>query len=142
MEDLAWLRDEVNEPLGFLPAPEQRPVAGTGWKMLALVAPALVAVAMAAFTIGRYDARPPAEWLATRSEAPPAPARAAAPPSQEPVAADRPAQPPIAAADQLQTASGVKVTQQGGGAAPVPLIIDVQQALAAARARAALGAQR
>jgi hypothetical protein len=31
MEDLAWLRDEVNEPLGFLPGPEQRPVAGTGW---------------------------------------------------------------------------------------------------------------
>ena len=58
------------------------------------------------------------------------------------VAADRPAQPPIAAADQLQAASGVKVTQQGGGAAPMPLIIDVQQALAAARARAALGAQR
>ena len=141
MEDLAWLRDEVNEPLGFLPGPEQRPDAGTGWKMLALVAPALVAVAMAAFTFGRYDARPPEEWLAARTEAPPAPARVQPASSQEPIQADRPAQPPIAAADQLQAAGGAKVTQQNG-AAPMPLIIDVQQALAAARARAASGAQR
>jgi hypothetical protein len=141
MEDLAWLRDEVNEPLGFLPGPEQRPVGGTGWKMLPLVVPALVAVAMAAFTFGRYDAPSRAEWLAARTEAPPAPARPQPASPQEPIAVDKPAQPPIATADQLQTASGARVTQQGGGA-PVPLIIDVQQALAAARARAASDAQR
>jgi hypothetical protein len=141
MEDLAWLRDEVNEPLGFFPVPEQRPVVGAGWKVLPLVVPALVAVAMAAFTYGRYDASRSLESLAARTEPPPAPARAEPTRSQEPVAVDKLAPTPIATADQVEAAS-VKVMPQGGGAAPTPLIIDVQQALAAARARARPVVQR
>lgn len=141
MEDLAWLRDEVNEPLGLLPGPEQRPAAGTGWKMLPLVAPALVAVAMAAFTLGRHDAASRAGSLAARTETRAA-ARSEPTPSREPVAVDKPALPPIATADQVETASGVKVARPGGAAAPIPLIIDVQQALAAVKAKAAPDAQR
>lgn len=140
MEDLAWLRDEVNEPLGLLPGPDQRPAAGATWKMLPLVAPALVAVAMAAFTLGRHDAASHAGSLAARTETP-GPAHSEPTPSQEPVVVDKPVPPPIATADQVEAASGVKVARPGGAAAPIPLIIDVQQTLAAAK-KAARDAQR
>ncbi len=138
MEDLALLRDEVNEPL--LPGPDERPVAGRGWKFLPVAAPAVVALAMAAFTFARHDAPPRADSLAARTEAPPATARADQPPAQGSGALDNPA--PIATADQVEAASGVKITRQGGAALPIPLIIDVQQALAAQKAKAAPVVQR
>lgn len=136
MEDLAPLRDEVNEPLGLLPGPDQRAVARTGWKMRLLAAPAAVAVAMAAFTFGLRDAKPRGDWFAARTEAPPSPVRAE-PPSPGSTGVENPAPPPISAADQNEAVSRVKVTRQGDASAPIPLIIDVQQALAAAKAKAA-----
>jgi hypothetical protein len=142
MEDLVWLRDEVNEPLGLLPSSEQRLTAGMGRMILPVAAPAVVAVAMAAFTFASHDAPSRAESLAAKTEAPPAAARAEPPPPRGPGAVDKPAAPPIATADQIEAASGVKVTRPGGPAAPIPLIIDVQQALAAAKAKAAPGVQR
>ena len=136
MEDLAPLRDEVNEPLGLLPGPDRRAVARTGWKMLPLAAPAAVAIAMAAFTFGLRGAQPRGDWFAARTEAPPAPVRAE-PPSPGSAGVDSPARPPISTADQNEAASSVKDTRQGDASAPIPLIIDVQQALAAAKAKAA-----
>src|SRR5271157_848472 len=137
MEDLAPLRDEGNEPLGLLPGLGPRPVARKGWMILPLAAPAAVAVAMAAFTFGRHDAEPRGEWLAARTEAPAAPLRAEPTPAPSSAGVDTPALPPIATADQVEAASGVKVTRGGGASAPAALIIDVQQALAAAKAKAA-----
>ena len=142
MEELAWLRDEVNEPLGLLPGLGPRPVARKGWIILPLAAPAAVAVAMAAFTFGRHDAEPRGEWLAARTVAPAAPLRAEPTPTPSSAGVDTPALPPIATADQVEAASGVKVTRGGGASAPAALIIDVQQALAAAKAKAAPVVQR
>ncbi len=142
MEDLAPLRDEGNEPLGLLPGLGPRPVARKGWMILPLAAPAAVAVAMAAFTFGRHDAEPRGEWLAARTEAPAAPLRAEPTPAPSSAGVDTPALPPIATADQVEAASGVKVTRGGGASAPAALIIDVQQALAAAKAKAAPVVQR
>ena len=55
--------------VGRLPGPDERPVAGTGWKFLPVAAPAVVALAMAAFTFARHDAPPRAESLAARTRA-------------------------------------------------------------------------
>jgi hypothetical protein len=138
VEELAWLRDEVNEPLGLLPGPDPRAGATMGWTILSIAAPVLVAVAMAAFTFGRQDAQPRGQSFTARTEAAPtAPVRAEPPPSPASASADNAALPPVATADQVEAASGVKVTRQGGATAPAPLIIDVQQALAAANAKAA-----
>lgn len=139
MEDLAVWRDEVNEPLGLLAGADPRRAGRIGWKIMPIAAPAVVAVAMVAFSFGHRDEPPRAEPRALRIEAPPAPARAEPPPS---AGANGPTLPPSALADLIEAKSGVKVTRQGGGAsAPTPLIIDVQQALAAAR-KAAPGIQR
>ena len=110
-----------------------------GWTILPIAAPVLVAVAMAAFTFGRHDAQPRGQSFTAGTEAAPAaPVRAEAPPpSPASASADNAAPPPVATADQVEAASGVKVTRQGGATAPAPLIIDVQQALAAAKAKAA-----
>ena len=138
MEELPWLRDEVNEPLGLLPGPDQRAGVTMGWTILPIAAPVLVAVAMAAFTFGRHDAQPRGRSFMARTEAATAaPLRAKPPPSPASASADNAALPPAATADQIEAASGVKVTRQGGATAPAPLIIDVQQALAAAKAKAA-----
>ena len=133
------MRDEVNEPLGLLPGSDPGAGATMGWTILPIAAPVLVAVAMAAFTFGRHDAQPRGQSFAARTEAAPAaPVRAEPPPpSPASASADYAALPPVAAADQVEAASGVKVTRQGGATAPAPLIIDVQQALAAAKANAA-----
>ncbi|HKN30355.1 MAG TPA: hypothetical protein VJY34_21735 [Roseiarcus sp.] len=119
MEDLAPLRDEGNEPLGLLPGLGPRPVARKGWMILPLAAPAAVAVAMAAFTFGRHDAEPRGEWLAARTEAPAAPLRAEPTPAPSSAGVDTPALPPIATADQVEAASGVKVTR-GAARARLP----------------------
>jgi hypothetical protein len=142
MEDLAVWRDEVNEPLGLLPGADPRRARRIGGKIMPIAAPAVVAVAMVVFTFGHRDEPPRAAPLALRTEAPPAPARAEALPSPGSAGANGPTLPPSALADQIEAKSGVRVTRQGGGAsAPTPLIIDVQQALAAAR-KAAAGVQR
>jgi hypothetical protein len=133
------LRDEVYEPLGLAPSPTARGAAG---RLRGKGFP--VAIAALAFVAGVV-----------------APARRDAPPQGEPVAAAKPetartAQPPpapfadvgglpplsgIASADQVEQASGVKVTRKGGAGPPAALIIDVQRALALAKLKAALDAQ-
>jgi hypothetical protein len=135
VEDLVLWRDEVNEPLGLLPGPDPRRAGRIGPKIMPIAAPAVVAVAMVAFTFGQRAEPPRTEPLALRTEAPPAaPARAESPPSPGSAEANNPTLPPSAAVDRIEAKSGVKVTRQGGGAsAPIPLIIDVQQALAAAK---------
>ncbi len=142
MEDLVLWRDEVNEPLGLLPGPGPRRAGRIGPKIMPIAAPAVVAVAMVAFTFGQRAEPPRTEPLALTTEAPPAPARAESPPSPGSAEAINPTLPPPAAVDRIEAKSGVKVTRQGGGAsAPIPLIIDVQQALAATK-KATPGVQR
>jgi hypothetical protein len=128
------LRDEVNEPLGVWPVQQSRS-SGAGWTLLAVVAPAVAAVAMAAFTFGGYDARRRA--LAAEAEARLAPMRADPSPPAQSKPVERPAGPPIAAADRIDAPTGAKVTPNGVANTPTPLIIDVQQALAAQKARSA-----
>jgi hypothetical protein len=134
------LRDEVYEPLGLAPSPTARGAAG---RLRGKGFP--VAIAALAFVAGVV-----------------APARRDAPLQGEPVAAAKPqtaAQPAesppapsanvgglpplsgIASADQVEQASGVKVTRKGGAGPPAALIIDVQRALALAKLKAALDAQ-
>jgi hypothetical protein len=122
------LHDEVNEPLGMWPDPKPRPPTNAQWVMLAFVAPAAVAVAMGAFMLGRQDARPSGRELAAVPAAPHA--------ERPPVAVrrDPPPEPQAAApADPSQAAGAVKTGRTGTGQ-PLPLIIDVQQALATQRA--------
>ena len=80
--------------------------------------------------------------LATEAQAQPAPVRAEPPAPAQSATAAAPAVPPIATADQVEAASGVKVTRNGAAGPPTPLIIDVQQALAAERAKAAAAVPR
>ena len=143
MNDLALWRDEVNEPLGLLPGPDARAIARTRWAILPVAAPAIVAVAMAAFTFGHHKALQRGEAIAARTEAPPpAPVQVESPQPTGSVVADKAAPPPIATADRVEAASGVKVGRTGAAAAPIPLIIDVQQALADQKAKAAPVVQR
>jgi hypothetical protein len=128
------LRDEVNEPLGLWPGPQPRPAGGSALTTISLAAPLVVGVAMAAFTLGRHEALPPGGPLAMEAPAPPAPARVDPPPVRaEPQSAPKPADPPVAAAEAV--AHGANIARSGAGA-PTPLIIDVQQALAAQKAKA------
>ena len=90
---------------------------------------------MAAFTFGGHGARPPGRSLPTEAQAQPAPVRAEPAPAQSATTVG-PAAPPIATANQLEAASGVKVSRNGPAGPPTPLIIDVQQVLAE-RAKAA-----
>ncbi len=134
VQRISALYDEVNEPLGLWLGPQPRPVERRGWTIPVLAAPVLVAAAMAAYTFSRQDFRAGAGRLAMEAPAPPpAPVRAAAPSTPRAAA---PADPPVAAVDPVEDSRSAKGTANGAGA-PVPLIIDVQQALAAQRAKAA-----
>ncbi len=145
------MRDEVNEPLGFplrpIAHPAERrsrgavlPVATAGLALavsglsLALrVAPMIRAPVAVASAVAASPAQTPAAPVAQP------PAKPAAPPQTDP-AANPPLEPPIALADPVDAASGVKVARKAVIGAP--LIIDVQQALAEAKLRAALEARR
>ena len=103
---------------------------------MAVTAPALAGIAALAAAIGlialaRRDYPLGGEPFAvTKVEVAPTPA----PPQPAPREASKSVQeavaPAIASADQVEAASGVKVTRAGGGGAPNALIIDVPQALA------------
>ena len=135
------MRDEVNEPLGIWPA-QQPPSSGAGWTLPVLVAPVIVAVAMAAFTFGGYDARQRAEALAQKVEARPAPIVAYASPPAQPKPVADPIVPRDASSDKVNAASGVRITPNDAAGPPTPLIIDVQKALAAQQAHSAWIAPR
>src|SRR5271166_219731 len=146
------MRDEVNEPLGFplrpIAHPAERrsrgavlPVAAAGLALavsglsLALrVAPMIRAPVAVASAVAASPAQTPAPVAQP-------PAKPATPPQTDP-AANPPLEPPIALADPVDAASGVKVARKAVIGAAAPLIIDVQQALAEAKLKAALEARR
>lgn len=146
------MRDEVNEPLGFplrpIAHPAERrsrgavlPVAAAGLALavsglsLALrVAPMIRAPVAVASAVAASPAQTPAPVAQP-------PAKPAAPAQTDP-AANPPLERPIASADPVEAASGVKVARKAVIGAAAPLIIDVQQALAEAKLRAALEARR
>ena len=121
--------DELNEPLGFagsLAAPAAGQIRLT-WRGIAAVA--ALTLAMGLLALPRRDAPPGGEPFAVaRVEAAPAPPKSAA--QEVPHAAREAAGPPIASAEQVEAASGVKVTR-GGAGPPKALIIDVARALGA-----------
>jgi len=121
--------DELNEPLGFagsLAAPAAGQIRLT-WRGIAAVA--ALTLAMGLLALPRRDAPPGGEPFAVaRVEAAPAPPKSAA--QEVPHAAREAVGPPIASAEQVEAASGVKVTR-GGAGPPKALIIDVARALAA-----------
>ncbi len=126
------MRDEVNEPLGPAPGPTAAsPGGGFGGMGRALVAASVLAAAISFLAPERRQASPNREPLAAaKVEIPPAPAAPSS--SSAFAAAADPLLPAIASADQVEAASGVKVTRSGGAGAPRGLIIDVPRALGVA----------
>jgi polysaccharide deacetylase 2 family uncharacterized protein YibQ len=120
--------DELDEPLGFAsgaatvpPVRRKRPTKG------AAIGAAILAIAVGLFTLSRRDLSINGEPFAiAKVDVLPAPQRAAAPDTTASVR-QTPA-PPVASAEQMEGASGVKVTRGTGGPSK-PLIIDVAQAL-------------
>jgi hypothetical protein len=122
--------DELDEPLGFVSGAMAAPPAGrvrvTGRTVAGVLTAAL---AIGLLGLARRDAPLAGEPFAVaKVEVLPAPPKPAAPAvsasSHEAVA------PPIASAEQVEAASGVKVTRASGGGPPTALIIDVPRALA------------
>ena len=123
------MQDELNEPLGLMPGAAAAPPAG---RLRAAGGTALGAAALAAaiglVTLARRDSATGGEPYAVAKVdvAPPT-----APPSPDATAsAHEAAAPPIASVDQVEAASGVKVSRAGGGGPPDARIIDVERALA------------
>jgi hypothetical protein len=124
----AW--DELNEPLGFVSGAAAAPPVGrirVTWCAGAGVA--AIALAIGLLALARRDAPLGGEPFAVaKVEVLPAPAKPAAP--DVPSSAHEATAPPIASAEEVEAASGVKVTRASGGP-PKALIIDVARALAA-----------
>ena len=127
--------DEVNAPLGFpIPAPlPRRSVPRLAW--LPLAASAAVALGFSASSLDRREPAPRVEIaLAAKARPEPAPAPAAPPPAHpSSEAKPAPALPPIASAEQVNAASGVKITRNGANLPPGGVLINVQQAIASQR---------
>jgi hypothetical protein len=127
--------DELNEPLGLvsgaLAAP---PVGRIRVSGRAVAGAAAVALAIGLLALARRDAPLGGEPFAVAKveilPAPPKPAAPAAPAVSHELGA-----PSIASAEQVEAASGVKVTR-GSGEPPKALIIDVPRALATPNASA------
>jgi hypothetical protein len=139
------LLDEVYAPLGLAPAPGGRSTDGRPRGKGFAVALAVLAFVSGVVAPSRRDApHPDAPVAAAKPEAETAKAEAqpAGLPAPSASVAEAPPLPPIASAGQVEAASGVKVTRKGDAAAPAALIIDVQQALAMAKLKAALDARR
>jgi polysaccharide deacetylase 2 family uncharacterized protein YibQ len=123
------VRDELNEPLGYasgevgaLPAGLMRTVG-----QAALAAAALAASIGLARVAGRESPLGGEPFAVAKVEV--------APPARPPASDTTPtihevAARPISSADQVEAASGVKVTRAGGGGPPDAPIIDVERALA------------
>jgi polysaccharide deacetylase 2 family uncharacterized protein YibQ len=126
----AAVRDEMDEPLGVAAGSTAAPPARR-WRVRALVGIAVLAAAIGLIALARRDAPPGGEPFAVaKVEVVPAPAPHEPAPPEASKSAHDAAAPPSASADQVEAASGVKVTRGGGGGAPHALIIDVPQALA------------
>ena len=123
--------DELYEPLGLASgAAAALPVGGIRVSWRAVAAAAAIALAIGLFALARSDAPPGGEPFAVAKvevlPAPPKPTVAAVP-----AAAHEAVAPAIASAEQVEAASGVKVTRASGGSPPKALIIDVPRALSA-----------
>lgn len=121
------MRDELNEPLGFLSGAAAAPPAGR-WRAAgrAVLAAAALAAAIGLVALARRDSPLDGEpYAVAKVEVAPAPSAPAAPDVTASVH-----EAAIASADQLEAASGVKVTRPGGGGPPNARIIDVERALA------------
>ena len=122
------MRDELNEPLGL--AVVAPPHAGR-WRAAgsAFLCAIAFATAVSLVTLMKRDAPLGGEPFAVaKVEVTPA---LAAPPAPDATASlKEPTPPAIASADQVEAASGVKVTRTGGGGPPNARIIDVERSLA------------
>jgi uncharacterized protein len=126
--------DELYEPLGLASgAAAALPVGGIRVSGRAVAAAAAIALAIGLFALARSDAPLGGEPFAVaKVEVLPAPPRpAVAAPAAAPPAAHEAVAPAIASAEQVEAASGVKVTRASGGSPPKALIIDVPRALSA-----------
>ena len=128
--------DELNEPLGLSPGALAAPAFGR-FPVSGLAAAGLAALALAVglTALAGRDARlgpdtlPAGEPFAVaKVEAAPPPVKPAT--RESPPAAREAASPPVASAEQVEAASGVKITR-GSGGPPNALIIDVARALGA-----------
>ena len=122
--------DELDEPLGLVSGALAAPRVGRMWVIAcAMSGAAAVAVAIGLFGLARRDAQVGGEPFALAKvevlPAPPKPAAAAVSARAHEAIA-----PPIASAEQVEAASGVKVTRGTNGGPPKALIIDVPRALA------------
>ena len=125
------MRDELNEPLGLVSGAVAAPPAGR-WRAAGRTVLAAAALAAAIGLVARWrdairrSTASPTQWRRSKSRpAPPGPAAPDVTASVHEAAA-----PPVASADQVEAASGVKVTRPGGGGPPNARIIDVERALA------------
>ncbi len=122
--------DELDEPLGFASGALAAPPAGQirlTWRWVAGAA----ALALAVGLVGRARLEAPLggePFAVAKVETAPAPPKPATP--KVPYAAQEAVTAPVASADQVEAASGVKVTR-GGAGPPKALIIDVARALGA-----------
>jgi polysaccharide deacetylase 2 family uncharacterized protein YibQ len=128
------VRDEMNEPLGHVcgggaaQAAGRRRKAGRTVAGAAALAAAIGLVALTRTSSplgGEPSAVAKIEVAPTAAPAPPK-----LPPPEATASVHEAAAPAIASADQVEAASGVKVTRVGGGGPPDALIIDVARALA------------
>jgi hypothetical protein len=134
--------DDLNEPLGFgaAPANPSAPADRMRAALRATAAAAALTLAIGVFALATHRPAPREPFAIAAIERVTAPALspAAAPsaPASAPVAP-----PPIStSANDVEAASGAKVTRAGGASAPTPLIIDVARALAGASTPASLDA--
>ena len=121
--------DELNEPLGLASGAAAAPPVDR-WRAAgrAAIGAAALAAAIGFVTLARRDSPLGGEPFAVAKVEIAPPAASAAP---DPGArAHEAAAPPIASADQVEAASGVKVIRGGGGGPPNARIIDVERALA------------
>src|SRR5271165_420145 len=122
----------MDEPLGVVPGAQAAPPARR-WRVAwrALAGAAALAAAIGLIALARRDYPLGGEPFAVaKVEVAPAPAPPQPPPPEAPASVHEAAAPAIGSADQMEAASGVKVTRVGGGGPPNALIIDVPQALA------------
>jgi hypothetical protein len=128
--------DELYEPLGLASgAAAALPVGGIRVNGRAVAAAAAITLTISLFALARSDAPPGGEPFAVAKVAvlppPPKPTVAALPAAAHQTVAHETVAPAIASAEQVEAASGVKVTRASGGSPPKALIIDVPRALGA-----------
>jgi hypothetical protein len=121
--------NELDQPLGVVSGALAAPTASR-MRPTALTGAAAVAIAIGLFSVPRRDATLNGEPFGLAKvevlPAPPKPAAAAVSAGAHEAVA-----PAIASAEQVEAASGVKVTRASGGGPPKALIIDVARALGA-----------